>query len=284
MGTAAAVARCAPLALAGVLAAPAAAAAAPPPAPAPAAAPAAAGAAAPGIPAAEAAGYAPAAAAYAGRADARQTGYRYWSFWIWDADEGDWEYASQGPGTVRPADGDLLGFRFAVSENSRDGERPRGDHTFEEVCADVPAESGGRRVALVLDFGVPADAPRGERPPRPRTACAVLDEGAAAAEALAAEAAPLRYHGSGLLCAIDGYPERGCGEPATVSPADPADPADGTDPADPADAEEPPGDGGGDAEDPATDTGPHPFGVWLGVAAVAVLAAAALGRSRRRQR
>jgi hypothetical protein len=177
----------------------------------------------------------------------------------------------------------MLGFRFAVSADSRDGERPRGEHGFDGICAGVAARSGERRVALVFDFGTARDAPGGARPPQPRTACAVLADGATAAEALAAEAPPLRYHGSGLLCAIAGYPERGCGEAATAGPAPsgkPDDPA-----ADTADT-----DGSTDtATDPGADdagggTGPRGAGPWLGLAAVAVLAAAALGRARRRRR
>ena len=37
-------------------------------------------------------------------------------------------------------------------------------------------------------------------------------EDASAADALAAEAKPLRYDSDALLCAIDGYPVTGCGE------------------------------------------------------------------------
>ncbi|MFJ5780414.1 SCO2322 family protein [Streptomyces sp. NPDC093094] len=141
---------------------------------------------------------------------AHATGYRYWSFW--DRDGARWVYATQGPATARPSDGDVQGFRFAVSEDSQDADQPRGAADFAAICADTPAQQGKKRVALVLDFGTAADAPPGETPPPARTVCASVAPDATTAEALAAVAKPLRYDTNALLCAISGYPERGCGE------------------------------------------------------------------------
>lgn len=147
----------------------------------------------------------------AGAAQAAQaTGYRYWSFW--DRDGGSWSYASLGPSLSRPEDGDVQGFRFAVSEDSQDATRPRGAAEFAVICARTPARDGKKRVALVLDFGTAADAPSGERPPARRTVCARVAPDATTADALAAVAGPLRYDSNALLCAIDGYPRKGCGE------------------------------------------------------------------------
>ncbi|MEU9410033.1 SCO2322 family protein [Streptomyces sp. NPDC048281] len=141
---------------------------------------------------------------------AAATGYRYWSFW--ERDGARWTYATQGPSTARPADGSVEGFRFAVSEDSADASRPRGTADFATICADTSAVGGRKRVGLVVDFGTTADAPSGERPPARRTACAVVSDDATTAEALAAVAKPLRYDTNALLCAIGGYPARGCGE------------------------------------------------------------------------
>ena len=96
----------------------------------------------------------------AGRADA--VGYRYWSFW--EQDGTAWTYASQGPSLARPSDGDVHGFRFSVSENSADAAQPRGTADFDTICAKTPAADGRKRVALVIDFGTPADAPATEGP------------------------------------------------------------------------------------------------------------------------
>ncbi|WP_436995959.1 SCO2322 family protein [Streptomyces sp. enrichment culture] len=215
---------------------------------------------------------------------AHAAGYRYWSFWEGGAG-GSWSYATQGPATVRPADGAVHGYRFAVSADSRDADRPRGAPDFAAICAGTPAREGTKRVALVLDFGTPADAPPGGTPPAPRTACARVAPDATGAEALAAVAPPLRYNSQALLCAIAGYPEEGCGEqvdtpattPATAQApsAAPATPeaasgrADGTGNGN--------GGNGNDGNAPA-------LGLYAGAAAVVALGAAALVRARRRGR
>nr|WP_028810034.1 SCO2322 family protein [Streptomyces sp. 351MFTsu5.1] len=186
---------------------------------------------------------------------ARATGYRYWSFW--DRAGTRWTYATQGPSTAVPSDGDVQGFRFAVSEDSSDASRPRGTASFAAICAHTPAQAGRKRVALVIDFGTAADAPSGEKPPAGRDACAVVDRDATTAEALAAVAKPLRYGTNALLCAISGYPQAGCGEAVTGARK-------------PASAEK------------KHDGGPS-VGLWAGAAAVLALAAAAAWQARRRR-
>ncbi|MGI5454383.1 SCO2322 family protein [Streptomyces sp. CA-249302] len=183
---------------------------------------------------------------------AHATGYRYWSFWTHDADH--WTYATQGPATAHPADGEIQGFRFALSEDSADAATPRGTASFGAICARTPADAGRKRVALVIDFGTSADAPTDETPPPRRTACARVPSDATTAEALASVAKPLRYDTNALLCAIAGYPERGCGEQVT-------------------------------AATPPEKKGIGPsVGLWAGAAAVAVLGAAAVWQARRRRR
>ncbi|MGW2229633.1 SCO2322 family protein [Streptomyces formicae] len=195
-------------------------------------------------------------------APAQAVGYRYWSFWERDGDS--WTYATQGPGTARPDDGDVQGFRFSVSDDSKDSAAPRGAADFDDICADRPAKDGRKRVALVIDFGRPGDAPKGEKPPAARTACAQVGEDATSAEALASVAKPLRYDSNALLCAISGYPKSGCGDQVS---------GDGTSKKDsPARAD-------GDAGD---DGGPS-VGLIAGIAIVVVLGGAALWQARRRR-
>ncbi|MEU6367170.1 SCO2322 family protein [Streptomyces sp. NPDC046931] len=201
---------------------------------------------------------------------AQAVGYRYWSFW--ERNGSAWTYATQGPSTSRPSDGDVQGFRFAVSEDSADATKPRGGADFATICAGTPARGGDKRVALVLDFGTAADAPSGETPPAPRTACARVPGDATTADALAAVADPLRYDTNALLCAIAGYPGKGCGEQVTTGRETGKEqgPAKSTARKEQAPAKS------------AADHGPS-VGVLAGVAAVAALGGAALWQARRRR-
>ncbi|MFB7010731.1 MULTISPECIES: SCO2322 family protein [unclassified Streptomyces] len=206
-----------------------------------------------------------------GAGTAQAAGYRYWSFW--EGSGTGWTYATQGPSLVRPDDGTVQGFRFSVSEDSQDSAKPRRSPDFAKICADTPAQDGTKRVALVIDPGTAADAPAGEMPPAPRTACARVAPDASTAEALASVAKPLRYSSDALLCAISGYPGSGCGEQvsgdghatpsATVSPGASA----------PAAASAGSGGSGG---------GPS-AGVLVGVGAVLLLGIAAVVQARRRR-
>ncbi len=79
----------------------------------------------------------------------------------------------------------------------------------EECEAEAP---GVVPVRVVVDYGDLAEAPA-----EPSVVCASVPEGADGSEVLAARAEQLgtpvpRYEASGLLCAIDGLPETGCGE------------------------------------------------------------------------
>ncbi|KUN32036.1 MULTISPECIES: SCO2322 family protein [Streptomyces] len=185
------------------------------------------------------------------------TGYRYWSFW--ERTGGHWTYATQGPAFVRPDDGAVQGFRFAVSADSADASRPRGTADFDTVCAGTPADPGTKRVALVLDFGTRSDAPSGETPPARRTACARVPSDATTADALAAVAKPLRYDANALLCAIAGYPREGCGEQVSAG-----------------------GKRSGNGTDRGTGGGPS-LGLPIGAGVVALLAGAAVWQARRRR-
>ncbi|MFI6338044.1 SCO2322 family protein [Streptomyces sp. NPDC050535] len=192
---------------------------------------------------------------------AQAVGYRYWSFW--DLTGGDWTYATQGPSTARPSDGAVQGFRFAVSEDSQHATKPRGATDFAAICAKSPAQQGKKRVALVIDFGTPADAPSGETPPSPRTACARVPVDATSAEALASVAKPLRYDTNALLCAIASYPRAGCGDPVSTDSRE---------------------NGTASARPQADSSGHGPsVGLLAGAAAVAVLGVAALWQARRRR-
>ncbi|WP_426497462.1 SCO2322 family protein [Streptomyces sp. D54] len=210
-----------------------------------------------------------ASAVLLGAGSAEAAGYRYWSFW--DGNGKNWEYATQGPSLLRPDDGAVQGFRFAVSEDSGDAAQPRRAPDFGAICADTPAKDGHKRVALVIDPGTAADAPDGEKPPAPRTACARVAPDASSAEALASVAKPLRYDSSAMLCAISGYPKSGCGE--QVSGEDGSAKPTPSITASGRTADES-GDGGG---------GGPSVGLLVGIGAVLLLGVAAVVQARRRR-
>ncbi|MFJ3584183.1 SCO2322 family protein [Streptomyces sp. NPDC090127] len=208
-------------------------------------------------------------------APAQAAGYRYWSYWEGDTPTA-WAYATQGPATARPGDGDAIGFRFAVSKDTNDAARPSVAPDFTGVCGGTEAKSGTKRVAVVVDFGTPQDAPQGEAPPVPRirTGCAQVRESATGAEALAAVAKPLRYDSAALLCGIAGYPAQGCGEQVAETKAPSREGLSTGNPSVSTSAKATEGDGGGDG-------GPS-AGILVGGAAVLVLGGAALWKARRR--
>lgn len=133
--------------------------------------------------------------------------YRYWGYY--HLADGAWEFASTGNDGFTPEDGTVEGYRFAVS-GPTDSRLPRVVPTFDDLCGDTPAEDGQKRVGVLVDFGRDADAVDGATPPEPTAACAVVDP-AATGDTVLAEVAGLRIEG-GLVCAVDGYPEAGCGD------------------------------------------------------------------------
>ncbi|MFC5174415.1 SCO2322 family protein [Streptomyces mutomycini] len=218
-----------------------------------------------------------------GAGSAQAAGYRYWSFWEGDGGKG-WTYATQGPAVVRPDDGAVQGFRFSVSEDSQDSAQPRRAPDFGAVCAGTPAKDGLKRIALVIDPGTAADAPDGEKPPGPRTACARVAPEASTAEALAAVAKPLRYDSSAMLCAISGYPRSGCGEQTGDGGSKEATAPAGTSSADDAASD---GASDGSSSPPSSSDdgggGGPSVGVLAGVGAVLALGVAAVLQARRRR-
>ncbi|MGW1376356.1 SCO2322 family protein [Streptomyces sp. NPDC002446] len=224
----------------------------------------------------------------AGPAQAQE--YRYWSFWDGKSG-GSWAYATQGPGTARPADGAVEGFRFTVSADSAAAGKPRAAADFDAICRDTPAKEGRKRIGIVIDFGTAAEAPRGDRPPKARTECAQVSEDASAGEALAAVARPLRYDSNALLCAIAGYPKSGCAD--QLSGSEGSGEQDGSKGADAskgagsagssASGAAGNGERGADGGSAGSGDGGPSAGLLVGGGAVVVLGAAAVWQARRRR-
>ena len=134
--------------------------------------------------------------------------YRYWSYWV----GGDaWSYSSRGPGFRVPPDGGVEGWRFVVSP--KDGSQaspPATASTYDQLCPrQAPAPEGQKRVAVVIDPGPAGIAPVGETPPQRTTTCVTVpatDNGLRVLQRVAG----LRFHSSGLICGIAGFPATEC--------------------------------------------------------------------------
>jgi hypothetical protein len=135
--------------------------------------------------------------------------YRFWGYY--HLTEGEWEFATTGNDGFTPEDGSVEGYRFAVA-GPTDTRMPRATATFEQICGETPVAESQKRVGVMIDFGRDVDAPTpGANVPDPKAACAVVPDEATGADVLA-QVAELRIEG-GLVCAIEGYPETGCGDP-----------------------------------------------------------------------
>lgn len=217
--------------------------------------------------------------------------YRFWGFFQQDA--GKWAFATKGADQIVPADGAVDGWRLSVGDMTVT-HAPRAALTFDTICAATPAQSGKKRVGVVLDFGRPADNETGATVPQPRAQCAVVDAKATSAAVLAA-VAPVRAE-KGMVCAVENTPAGGCGvkvanPPAEAKAADtPIDipvvaagtpaspPATGT----PTDSASPSPGASTSAPAPASSGGPTPTAVLL-VLLVLVAAALATWLSMRRR-
>ena len=140
-------------------------------------------------------------------AASQATAYRYWSYWL--GAEGGWAFANVGPAFRSPADGTLEGWRFSVS-GVEGNHAPSFAADFGAVCGDTAPEEGRKRVAVVVDPGLPADVPEGEQLPGAWAMCVVAEPRATGYEVLRA-AATVRAE-RGLICGIGGYPTRGCAD------------------------------------------------------------------------
>jgi hypothetical protein len=135
--------------------------------------------------------------------------FRFWGYF--HLTEGEWEFATTGNTGFTPEDGSVEGYRFAVA-GPTDTRLPRATATFDQICGETPVAEAQKRVAVMIDFGRDVDAAvAGATVPDPKVACAVVPEAATGADVLA-KVAELRLEGE-FFCAIDGYPEAGCGEP-----------------------------------------------------------------------
>ena len=142
--------------------------------------------------------------------------YRYWAYWI--AASGEWQFAPSGPAARAPQDGEVEGWRFAVTTAAGD-QPPRADPSgaFASACGATAAAPGMKRIAIVIDPGTTTDAPPGQSPGAARMACALIPIDATSAIALGS-VSDVRAD-AGLVCGLDGYPSGECAPVVSASTA-----------------------------------------------------------------
>jgi hypothetical protein len=140
--------------------------------------------------------------------------YKYWAYF--SVQDGEFVSQGEGPGGTVPDDGAIEAYRYAAPADFESPNLPRADLselTFDAVCGESAAESGQKRVAVLVDYGVEADAPDGETPGEPESGCAVVGEDASGLQVLSAVATDVRTEKQSFgpaLCAVNGYPATGC--------------------------------------------------------------------------
>lgn len=144
--------------------------------------------------------------------------YRYWGYFQGSGDT--WAFAQKGAAESNPADGSVEGWRYGAA-TSGTPRMPRVSADFNQICGGAPPENGKKRVAVVIDQGVAADAPSGQQPnPKVQGVCVLAAPDATGAQVLAATG-PVRVENS-MTCGVAGYPQTGCSEKVqlTQTPSD----------------------------------------------------------------
>ncbi len=155
----------------------------------------------------------------AGAQAAHAASYRYWTYW--QGGTGDWAFATAGPAALIPANGAVEGWRFAVTTQAGSADDSPGvPPSFADICGPTPAAEGSKRVALVVDPGLPSAAPEGQSPPSGIVTCVEVPADATGYQVLRSVTG-VRTE-SGLICGIDGYPTGECAPVVDDQPASPA--------------------------------------------------------------
>lgn len=159
----------------------------------------------------------------AAQSAALATGYTYWAYFTWDESSSSWELAPVGANDkkIAPEDGDVFGFRWALNVGTGSAREPRADGDFAAICGDATT-TDEPRVAFVLDYGTTTDAVGDDETPQPRGVCATVRDAWTVQQTLQS-VVDVRTASSGLVCGIDGYPSRGCGETVKNAQQPPAD-------------------------------------------------------------
>jgi len=142
-------------------------------------------------------------------ANAADKGWRYWGYYQAAPGATKWTAALTGP-TVDLEDGAVEGWSFVFSSDDIPSTPPIAKPNFESICGKTKADKDTKRIALVVDFGAKAYAPKGEKIPKTITTCVRTAKTSQGIDVLGM-ALKVRAAKSGLICGLNGYPAKECG-------------------------------------------------------------------------
>ena len=146
--------------------------------------------------------------------EAATKGYRYWGYFQAAPGTTTWKAAMTGP-TVDIADGAVEGWSFVFSNDDIPSVPPTSKPNFAAICGSAKANRDTKRIALVVDFGNPAYAPKGEKVQKTIIQCVTTSKESQGIDVLG-QVLKVRANASGLICGLNGYPKKECGVEITT--------------------------------------------------------------------
>ena len=146
---------------------------------------------------------------------ASQKGWRYWGYFQAAPGSNAWNYALTGPAGSTPKDGSVEGWKYSFSSDTVDTGNPTLKPNFKAICSGTPSQSGLIRVAVVVDFGLRAIAPKGENVQPTIRKCVSVKPGTNGLEILA-KATAVRTSAEGFVCGLASYPAKECSTEITT--------------------------------------------------------------------
>jgi len=141
--------------------------------------------------------------------NAASKGWRYWGYFQAAPGSSTWKAAMTGP-TVDIEDGAVEGWSFVFSSDDVPSVAPKTKPSFSSICGKTKADSDTKRIALVIEFGSAAYAPKGEKVAKPIIRCVTTAKSSQGIDVLA-QVIKVRSASSGLICGLNGYPKKECG-------------------------------------------------------------------------
>lgn len=140
---------------------------------------------------------------------AASKGWRYWGYFQAAPGKTVWTAAMTGP-TVDIADGAVEGWSFVFSSDDVPSVAPKVTPSFKSICAGVKPDPDTKRIALVVEFGSKAWAPKGEKVSKTVTLCVRTAIESQGIDVLG-QVVKIRAAASGLICGLNGFPAKECG-------------------------------------------------------------------------